>query len=324
MRGAITGAALLAIVLVLLAAPQGDAASSAGANGRIAYDRADPRSPDDTFVYTANPDGTRAHRLMARHTCCPSWSHDGRRLAIPAGLPGPGDRLSTATVGTDGRSYKLLPIKDPTLSVACAGGAWSPDDTQLACESWDDSRPSRNGIYIRSSSAGSAPKRLTSSPGGDDAPGSYSPDGQHIVFARFNKQGASVGLFVINTDGSRQHRITPLGLIMQGGNTGDWSPKGNDIIFSRKATEAGRGSIWIVHVDGSHLRQLKVGGLACGGGIGCHGPRWSPDGRKFVFAANSASASNIYVANADGTGLVQVTHDGHSDDPSWGTHPLSR
>jgi Tol biopolymer transport system component len=52
--------------------------------------------------------------------------------------------------------------------------------------------------------------------------------------------------------------------------------------------------------------------------------QWSPDGRKFVFAANSASASNIYVANADGTGLVQVTHDGHSDDPSWGTHPLSR
>jgi Tol biopolymer transport system component len=119
-------------------------------------------------------------------------------------------------------------------------------------------------------------------------------------------------------------RITPLGLIIQGGNTGDWSPKGNDIIFSRKATEAGRGSIWIVHANGSHLRQLKVGGLACGGSIGCHEPRWSPDGRQFVFAANSASASNIYVANADGTGLVQVTHDGHNDDPSWGAHPLSR
>ena len=43
-----------------------------------------------------------------------------------------------------------------------------------------------------------------------------------------------------------------------------------------------------------------------------------------MFAANSATASNIYVANADGTGLTQVTRDGHSDDPSWGTHPLSR
>jgi hypothetical protein len=98
-------------------------------NGQIAYDRADPRSAGDTFVYTANPDGSRVRRLTARHTCCPGWSHDGRKLAIPAGLPR--DRLTTATGGADGRSYKLLPIEDPTLSVACAGGAWSPDDTRL-------------------------------------------------------------------------------------------------------------------------------------------------------------------------------------------------
>ena len=155
-------------LLVVLPAAPGDAASSARANGQIAYDRDDPRSPDDSFVSTANSDGSRARRLMARHTCCPSWSHDGRTLAIPANLPG--DRLTTATVGADGRSYKLLPIEDPTLSVACAGGAWSPDDTRLACESWDDSRPSRNGIYIRSSSAGSSTMRLTSSPGGGDLP----------------------------------------------------------------------------------------------------------------------------------------------------------
>ena len=322
MRAALTSAALLAIVLVVLPAPPGDAASSARTNGQIAYDRADPRSPDDTFIYTTNPDGSRARRLMARHTCCPSWSHDGRTLAIPAGLPG--DRLTTATVGADGRSYKRLPIEDPTLSVACVGGAWSPDDTRLACESWDDSRPSRNGIYIRSSSAGSSPKRLTSSPGGGDLPGSYSPDGRHIVFARY-KGETSIGLFVINTDGSRQHRITPLGIVMQGGNTGDWSPKGNEIIFSRKATTGGPGSIWIIRADGSHLRHLKVRGLACGGGIGCHTPRWSPDGRRIVFAANSGSASNIYVANADGTGLVQVTHTTViATTPAWGTHPLSR
>ena len=61
-------------------------------------------------------------------------------------------------------------------------------------------------------------------------------------------------------------------------------------------------------------------GSACGGGYGCHGPRWSPDGRRLVFAANTASASNINVAKADGTGLVQVTHDGRSDDPSWGSN----
>jgi hypothetical protein len=91
-----------------------------------------------------------------------------------------------------------------------------------------------------------------------------------------------------------------------------------------------RGSIWVVHADGSGLHELHVQGLACGGstsdpnGYGCHGIRWSPDGRKLIFAANSsAGGRNIYTANADGTGLVQVTHDGGDDDPGWGTHPLS-
>ena len=315
MRVVLTSAALLAVVV---AVPSGDAADSAGAKGRIAFDRADPGSPGDSFVYTANSDGSHARRLIASHACCPAWSHDGNRLLVPASLL-PGERLTTATVTPDGRGYKRLPIKDPTLSVACAGGAWSPDDTQLACESWDDSRPSRNGIYIRPSAGAGAPRRLTFNPRGGDAPGSYSPDGKHIVFARFDENGNSSGLFLINIDGSRQHRITPAGLIMQGGNTGDWSPRGNDIIFSRKFAVVGRGSIWVIRADGSRLRKVDVKGLPCGGSVGCHAPRWSPDGRKFVFAANSATASNIYIANADGSGLVQVTRDGHSDDPSWGT-----
>ena len=53
-------------------------------------------------------------------------------------------------------------------------------------------------------------------------------------------------------------------------------------------------------------------------GFGCHGVRWSPDGRKIIFAANSpATGRNIYTANADGSGLTQVTHNGNDDDPAW-------
>ena len=212
MRAALTSAALLAAAPVVLPAPPGDAASPARTNGQIAYDRADPRSPDDTFIYTTNPDGSRARRLMPRHTCCPSWSHDGRTLAIPASLPG--DRLTTATVGADGRSYKQLPIEDPTLSVACAGGAGRPTTPGWRAKAGTTRASHERHLYpllLRRSST----KRLTASPGGGDLPGSYSPDGRHIVFARY-KEETSIGLFVINTDGSRQHRITPHGIIMQG------------------------------------------------------------------------------------------------------------
>jgi len=53
--------------------------------------------------------------------------------------------------------------------------------------------------------------------------------------------------------------------------------------------------------------------------------RWSGDGRRIAIAGNTlgptsrevASTSNIWVLNADGTGLQQVTYDGHSGSLYW-------
>jgi Tol biopolymer transport system component len=111
----------------------------------------------------------------------------------------------------------------------------------------------------------------------------------------------------------------------------DWSPQGNEIIFSRHVTPDVLGSIWVVHANGTGLHEIHIGGLDCGAsfsdpsGVGCHGARWSPDGTKIIFAAVSPATGtrNIYTANADGTGLTQVTFDGNDDDPAWGTHSLA-
>ena len=80
-------------------------------------------------------------------------AHDGRRLAIPASISG--DRIGTATVKADGTGYKLLRINDRTLSAGCF--VWSPNDRVLACESWDDTRPGRSGIYLLPSASGGTP-----------------------------------------------------------------------------------------------------------------------------------------------------------------------
>ena len=92
-----------------------------------------------------------------------------------------------------------------------------------------------------------------------------------------------------------------------------------------------RGSIWVIHADGTGLHEIHISGLHCGAsvsdpnGVGCHEPRWSPDGKKIIFVALSPATGvrNIYTANADGTGLAQVSFDGNDDDPAWGTHPLA-
>ena len=177
----------LAVMLVGIASAE----SAARSSGQIAFDRADPASTQgDTFVFTANPDGSRARRLSKGHSCCPGWSHDGRRIAVPAGIPG--DRIGTATIDADGRGYKILRINDRTLSLGCV--VWSRDDRMLACEGFDEKRSGRAGIYLLPSASGGTPKRLTRNPlGGGDLPGAYSPDGRRLVLSRFNKDGNGMG-----------------------------------------------------------------------------------------------------------------------------------
>src|SRR5690606_18364353 len=45
-------------------------------------------------------------------------------------------------------------------------------------------------------------------------------------------------------------------------------------------------------------------------------PRWSPDGNQIAFSL-SGSSGDIYVVNADGTEVRQLTVDGKSRFPSW-------
>jgi len=304
-----------AAVVALTAMPAG--ARSRGVNGQIAYD-------NDIGVFTANPDGNHA-RLLVPNTSVGDFSPDGSKLAV--GYLTDDGRIGTAILNADGTGYTPFPIGDPTLNLGC--GTWSPDGKRQACETWDDSNPARNGVYTISSADGSGLTRVTSNPlGGHDIPGSYSPDGKRIVFIRYDADGNPAGAFVVKTNDGQLRQILPASAELNGGVQSDWSPQGNEIIVSLHVTPDVRGSIWVVHSDGTGLHEIHIQGLACGGsvfdpnGFGCHGVRWSPDGKKIIFAANSpATGRDIYTANVDGGGLSRVTFDGNDDDPYWGTHP---
>jgi Tol biopolymer transport system component len=233
-------------------------------------------------------------------------------------------RIGTATVNADGSEYNPLPINDPSLNVGC--DVWAPDDSQVACQTWDNTNPARGGIYAMSPVDGTKFTQLTNPGfGGVDEPGAYSPNGRWLVFGRFDANGNTLGIFVIKLDGTHLRRITPPGTLIQPGNDGDWSPQGNQIIFSRHVSADVGGSIWVINSDGSGLHEINVQGVACGSSdFGCHAPHWSPDGTKIIFAGNSPETGvNIYTVNVDGSSLHQLTSDGGSDDPVWGTHPLA-
>jgi Tol biopolymer transport system component len=320
---------LIGVLLGFLAVAAPAGAQPGEPNGQIAFARFDPLL-EDTLLYTVNPDGSHEHQVLSLPVECPRWTPDGTSITT-CGFPPHG---ATAIIDPDDGSYRVLPMPDPdNLFTACP--LMSPDGERLACEGFGEDQsenpadPSRNGIYTIRSSDGGGLERMTFNPGGDDLPGDYSPNGKRLVFGRFDGDGEPVGLYVTRTNGTHARPITPPGMILT--SAGDWSPQGNQIVFSRRVSSDMRQSLWTVHSDGSGLREFVVEGEPpCGrpidepGSRSCFSPRWSPEGTKIVFDVFSdAEGENVHIANADGTGLAQVTHGGDDEGPDWGTHPLA-
>src|SRR5262249_20898059 len=277
----------------------------------------------DTQVYVVNPDGAGGARLVQAPTDageCPRWFPDGAHIATcgsPIGL--------SRIINPDDGTYRDVGVPDPNLFNGC--GSPSPDGTLLMCETFSNDG-SQNGIHTIRASDGGGFTQITSNPGGDDAPGSWSPNGKQIVFDRFDPNGDPEGVFVVNANGTGLRRILPP--TMQVNCCAfSWSPQGNEIAFARHVTPDVHSSLWIVHSDGTGLSPVSVQGLGCGGanddpsGVGCLQPTWSPDGTKIAFASglNLDDDGEIYTVNADGTGLLQVTHTGGASTPDWGVHP---
>jgi Tol biopolymer transport system component len=326
MRKLIMTAALAGMVAAVALTALPAAAKPPGRNGQIAFARFDA-ALGDTVAYTINPDGTHQQQVFSTAVTAelPHWSPDGTRIADSCC-----DSVAFI-INPDTGSYVQLPGTDPDLFYAC--NVWSPDGRQLACEAGFID-PSRQGVYTIRSSDGGALTQITSNPGGDDTPDSYSPDGKRLAFTRQSPDG-SLTLDTVKLDGTGLRQLTPTGMDLEFG-TGAWSTQGNELLFSAQASPGVAGSIWVVHSDGSGLHQLPIAG--CGGPFTdpnfnyCLDPTWSPDGQKIAFSLFSAATGQreIYTVNEDGTHLFQVTHGVSTvpgegaEAPNWGTHPLEK
>jgi eukaryotic-like serine/threonine-protein kinase len=112
------------------------------------------------------------------------------------------------------------------------------------------------------------------------AGGTWSPDQQHLAFARGSD------LYLANADGSDPHKLVTV--------SGDpsfprFSPDGSRIRFSVSKSEGS--SLWEIRADGSGLRPLFPDGK--GPGDACCG-QWSPDGRYFFFTSSSNSMRSVW------------------------------
>jgi Tol biopolymer transport system component len=165
------------------------------------------------------------------------------------------------------------------------------------------------------------------------APG---PNGR-IVFRRFLDVGKTrSALFTVNPDGTKVRQVTHPGSGVIDLEP-DWSPSGSEIAFERQVPCPAGGPrdglqntcdrVYTVKANGKGLKPLvpcrfKIDPSSSGSsrpGVDCVGadqPAWSPDGSRIAFQYNLVDSTytgslkvdaGIWIVNADGSGLHQVT-----------------
>lgn len=145
----------------------------------------------------------------------PSWSPDGRRIALTMF-----DSNSVRQVFTlDVRSGDLLQISHGSYDAF--GPSWSPDGRWITYTAEDGGNAE---IYIIAVD-GSDLKRLTDSPARDNSP-SWSPDGRFIVF--HSTRGGDSDMYAMRIDGSDVLRLDTGG---PENSSPAWSPDGRYIAF---------------------------------------------------------------------------------------------
>jgi Tol biopolymer transport system component len=131
---------------------------------------------------------------------------------------------------------------------------------------------------------------------------SWSPDGQQIIY---NVPSGSVPeIWTINRDGTNPQ---PLLTGFDGGNYPAWSPDMQQIAFG-----GGFQSSELYLYDIPSQQEIRTES-----GSSSRFFRWSPDGTKISYIRGSGSStSNLYVMNADGTDIIQLTENG-TGVPVW-------
>jgi Tol biopolymer transport system component len=185
---------------------------------------------------------------------------------------------------------RVLHIPHDSLNLVCT--VWSPDDRRLACEGWDDSDPSRTGIYTVRASDGGRLVRLTNPPPDTaDLPGDYSPAGSQVLFKRAIEE-ANGELLVVSVRGGKPRQLSD----KQVEDPGRYSPHGETVLTSVGGQ--------IVLMDGSGREVATIAEE----GAYLFGPVWSPDGSRIAFSkATSGPVADIYTALPDGTDRRRVT-----------------
>jgi dipeptidyl aminopeptidase/acylaminoacyl peptidase len=247
-----------------------------------------------TQILVMKPDGSDVITLLAddANNRNPAFSPDGTKLAFVS------DRDSCDDIwvmNVDGSGLERL-----TGDCSSRGPAWSPDGARIAFYNTSDGDAE---IYVMNAD-GTLNHRLTNNATVDLSP-SWSPDGTRIAF--YSDRDGNAEIYFMIDDGSDQVNFTQNPALDR---HPAWSPMGGEIAFA--SDRAGVGDIHTQNTDHTGLTNLTDGATS-----GSWNPTWSPDGTRIAFVGFDLHTSQIFVMDADGSSMAQVSNVMDAAAPAW-------
>ncbi len=216
-----------------------------------------------------------------------AWDYDDRMEIFVAKRDGSNVRRLTDAPGYDAEgSYS----PDGKLIVFCSlrhayTGTLSPEDKKKL----EVDTAYFGDIYLMNAD-GSNVRRLTSTPGYDGGP-FFSPDGQRVIWRRFNEKGDTADVYTMKLDGSDVRRLTDFGAM-------SWAPyfhsSGQYVIYTANKLGFANFELFIVDALGAKepVRVTYTDGFD---GL----PVFSPDGKKLAWTSGRTPEKNSQIFMAD-------------------------
>ena len=187
-------------------------------------------------LYLMNPDGSNQVPLTAdtgnldAGTLQPAWSLDGGRIVYTRLRYNPGNTPAHEIFSMNADGTGRVPLTPPSDTGGNIFPSYSADGSRIVF--WRFPNDGASGIFIMNAN-GSNMTRLTGDPHGDTDP-CWNTAGTQIVFVRTGDDTVPpdfhhTNLWIMNADGSDQHRLLSTGAVSDSMVTCRWSPDGQKI-----------------------------------------------------------------------------------------------
>ena len=226
----------------------------------------------------------------------------GGTVPSHAAVPGKNGLIAFQVEGPDGNRIWTVRPNGSDLRLVTTGTAdaqapdWSPDGQWIVF--------TKNGCKIALIHPdGTGLHRIDPAPGGCESDATFTPDGQHLIFERYEPAAHDDAIWIMDLDGSNRRRIG------NGGNgeahTPEISPDGQTVSFLSFPPHQ-LSAIFGIDIDGGEAWQITP---VLYGMTFKHD--WAPDGSRLVMSDNAGEGpvrtSNVLTIRPDGTGIHYLT-----------------